>query len=187
VSPPNGADLLQQLGGTVILMEATQPAATTDLFLLGALEGDTADTQDLCQESFDLTETNAAVYADPFFQAGPTSITQQVPLGGQSLNVTLADAEFSGLFGSTSGAEIDQITNGVFYGVIDVRSFGLPLGCQAIGPLIGLTLPCAPCPDDPSATECVVMWVENLTAVSVPGLDLVERTDVDISNDPNCN
>jgi hypothetical protein len=175
ISPPNGGTVLSGLGSTTFLTQVTHPAGTTDLYFLGAREDDSnPDTQDLSQDTFDLTENGPAPYIDPYFVAGPTDVTQEVPVGFFNLDVTLRDTTFSGNFSTSTGTEIDAVGDGVFFGYIDARDLSVPVDCADLGGLVDVELPCAPCPLDPTEIECIIIWGENLGAYVVPGLDLVE-------------
>jgi hypothetical protein len=185
ISPPNGASLIAQLGLGNLFTEFSQPG--TDLFVLGGQEdASTPGTQDLCLESFDLTDTSPATFVDPFFQAGPVALTRVVPIGTFNVAVTLKGLELSGDFSTSGGSAINAVENGSLYGWIDVRDFGLPIVCSGLGILLGVTIPCNTCPGEPGIEECVTISVQDMVAPVVPGLDLVERSASDIAQDLNC-
>ena len=119
---------------------------------------------------------------DPSFVAGPANLQQRVPnpISGVEMELTLYDATFSGTFvASTDGSLPPAIVGGTFSSHIDMRDIDM-------GPNVSFTcselsqfmdgIACTSCPHDPTAEECVLVWVVDVTADLIPGLTMVPRS-----------
>ena len=191
VSPPAAAQFLSDATQVLLTEVTSTDSMAGTLTLMGATAEDDGVTQNLCQPTVDIPEAGAdpAVWADPYFSAGPAEFSQTIPLDlmGQTfeVDVVLHGVTFEGEFTSSNSTDIDAISNGSLYFWIDGRD--LDLGfidlCSALS-FVGVS--CTPCPND-AEPQCVVTWVENMTAAVVPGLDLEPRDQATIDADTtNC-
>jgi len=192
VSPPAAAQFLTDATQVLLTEVTSTDSANSTLTLMGATAEDDGVTQNICQPTVDIPEAGAdpAVWTDPYFQAGPAEFSQTIPLDFQGntfeVDVVLHGVTFEGEFTSSTTTEIDAISNGSLYFWLDGNDIDLGFIdlCSALS-FAGVS--CTPCPDEPSRSECVVTWVENMTAAVVPGLDLVERDQATIDADTtNC-
>lgn len=182
VTPPGGDTVIGNIPAS-LLMEVESATETTLDMLAGLAEADSDPAvQDLCFPTFSMTD-GGVVWNDPVFTAGPVDFSQtfDIPQIGP-VPVTFHDATFGGYFAAnTAGDAIETIEEGTFSAWVDTAEMGLQ--CSWLS-FLGVT--CGACPDEPSREECLVMWVEDLQAVVVPGLDLLARSQADVDNDSAC-
>ena len=192
VSPPAAAQFLSDATQVLLTEVVSTDSAGGTLQLMGASAEEDGVTQNLCQPTVDIPAAGEApaIWTDPYFQAGPAEFSQTIPLETQAgtfdVDVILHGVTFEGEFTSSNSTDIDAISNGSLYFWLDGRDFDLGIGdlCSLVS-FAGVS--CTACPDEPSANQCIVTWVENMTAAVVPGLDLEERTDAIITADTtNC-
>jgi hypothetical protein len=127
---------------------------------------------------------------DPSFAAGPANLAFRVPnpVTGADMELTLYDATFSGTFvASTDGSLPPLIAGGTFSSHIDMRDTGMGFPCAQLSQFLD-GISCTACPHEPSADECVLVWVVDVVADLVPGLTMVPRSqeaiDLDTSTCP---
>ncbi len=192
VSPPAAAQFLTNATQVLLTEVVSTDANTTSLTLMGATADDSGVAQNLCQPTADIPAAgeDPALWLDPYFSAGPAEFSQTIAFDLQGfpveLDVVLHGVSFEGEFTSSNTTAIDAISNGTLYFWLDSRDIVLPIGdlCSGLA-LAGAS--CSACPNELSESQCVVVWVENMTAAVVPALDLVERTQEVIDQDStNC-
>ena len=186
LSPEGGEQFLGQLNNA-LLMGVTEQSATGISFI-GGLAADETDPpeQDFCTPSVDFSENGPAVWNDPNFSAGPADVPQtfDIPNLG-ALDLTFHDMQVSGTFDSSDGTEVDMIVGASVYTYVDIRDTGLGTPCSQLGIFVpGLV--CQPCPQDPSANECVVIWTVGLDAELVPDLTMIPWTQADADATDGC-
>ena len=186
VAPAGGDALLGQFNAT-FLQTVTAQTDTEISFLAGIAAADTAPPeQDFCSPSINLNEKQPAVWADPYFQAGPADIPQTLDIPGFGvLDVLFRDVAVSGVFASSDGSAVDLVVEGTFDATVDVRDAGLGDVCDQLGLLVpGLT--CITCPHDPSSQQCIIFNLIDLQAELVPGLTLIEWSQKDVDANGDC-
>ena len=183
VAPAGAEDLLGQFDATFLLGVVSQSA--TELELLGSTagEGGMLD-QNLCLPTFDLSEKAPTLWTDPYFAGGPTDFSQTLDIPNLgALPLTFRDLEMTGVFVSSDGVTVDEIVEATFAAYVNIQELGLDCSLLA-GFVPGLA--CSACPNDPSSNQCVVFDVIDIPGFLVPDVTLVERTEQDIKDDPNC-
>ena len=174
VAPAGGGAILDQFSGT--FLQGVTAQSETEISFLGALAVADSDPpeQDLTNPAIDLNENEPAIWLDPYFLAGPADLPQtlDIPSFGQ-VDVTFRDVTISGVFAaSVPEGTVDQILEGTFAAVVDVRDAGFGDVCDQLGLIVeGLT--CVTCPHDPSSDQCIIFDLIDLQAELVPGLVLV--------------
>ena len=193
VSPPAAAQFLPQATQVLLTEVTSTDAANSTLTMLAATAEEDGETQNICLPTAAIPAKgeNPAVWTDPSFFAGPANIEQTIEFdaaGNQvSVDVVLEGVTFSGDFASSNGTDVDSIVNGTLSFWFDGRNIDLGLGdtCSLLGFIPGFS--CTACPDEPSANQCIVVWVEDMEASLIPGLDLTARTQAEIDADTaNC-
>ncbi len=188
VAPTGGDALLEQFNAT--FLQGVTVHTDTEIAFIGALAAAESDppVQDVCSQSVDLNEKQPAVWVDPYFLAGPADLDQTLslpdPVG--TVDITFRDVEVSGLFNSSLGdGVVDQILEGTFSAVVDVRDAGFGDACDLLKNFVaGLT--CVTCPHDPASDQCVIFDLIDLEASLVDGLELITVTQEDIDANPAC-
>jgi len=177
IEPPGIGPLLGTLIDASLLLDVQ--TSDPDLSMLFALEDtNNPGTQDLCIETH--LSTPVPFVDNPFFTIDAFSFGI-----GDGAVLDLEDGLLSGSF-APDGSSIGGI---VFEADLDTRPLvpviGLvdPYALCALAVAVGIN--CAPCPSD-GALACVNMHVDSIVANEIPNLNLVPRTGMDITADPNC-
>jgi hypothetical protein len=193
VSPPAAAQFLAQATQTLFTEVLSTDSVNSTLTMLAGTAEEDGLSQNLCQPTAEIpaADEDPAVWTDPTFIAGPVEISQTIEFdpgtGPVSVDAVLKGVTFSGTFTSSNGTDTDSIEDGAMSFWIDGRDIELGFGetCDLLGFLPGFS--CTACPDEPAEDQCIIVWVENMSAAQVPGLDLEVRTQATIDADTtNC-
>jgi len=182
----DGSDISQDLCVEPADLTAPIPSTGDDDDSAGDDDDSAGDDDDSAGDDDDApVEGN---WNDPFLSAGPADLLQRVanPLTGGDMELTLYGSLFSGTFvADSSGGLPPAINGGSFSAHIDMRDTGMGFPCEQMSAFLD-GIVCLPCPHEPGAQECVLVWVVDVVADLVPGLTMVPRTQTEIDADPAC-